>query len=365
MKIFLFFTYVILFSEIVLFVGADEFEEEIKVSLIKAEQALIQDTEFSYNRVIKSELPIQTDLYTMAHFLMYSDKFTQPFPHKLRQNIEQYFIKDQDNALVPWRIEGCLFPKVIIGLKTEEQLDSRKQMIITQLAWGQKYFNQDVFNECFSVHIDRTYGSNANTIPVGQEFTCVASIENIAKYFYALLRYDYNLKPWNAFLIMPSIKMLNDFHPADDWPYMWRTFIEEPWIIYVKKMTSNKIKVWPGELEVVSDQLYQRVCEALRKKYYNNQKSQHQLKDDVFVETFNGDLLAALVLIGDADDPNLKPLVQRLIQIQKPDGHWGHDGYGKNGIAYNGGFVWASPTYGNHWGLYCYLHRDDKDSLCF
>ena len=340
-------------------------KDQITVAMKKAEKALIKDSRESYNRVVNSDFPIQTDLYTLSHLLMCEDKFFNRAPSALCDKIVKYFEKDKDNPYAAWRIEGCVFPKVVIGLHKYSEEKILDKLISTQCEWGRKHFRNKVFGECFSVYVDRVYGSTNKIVPADKEFACVHSDENNAKYFYGLIKMKYKFYPWNAILIMPSKEKLNKHYPRTvHYPYTWRAIIDDIWILYVKKLTSNKLQVMPSELNIVSDKLEEAIKKKISSMYLKILSSDTDaLSNGEYAELMNGHFLAALIILGYGKDPELVPHIKRLLYIQKADGHWGNEKYGKNGIALNGGNTWTSATFWAHWGLYCYLNQDELKPL--
>ena len=356
-----FILFVVLYTSISsLAYSEDVLIKKIKKSMLKAEIAITRDAHQSMRRVNSKKIPIQTDLYTLSHYLMCS-KYFKKNNKKLNQEIIQYFNQYPNEANIPWKIEGCLFPKVIVGLSKRGQRNTLIKMVSSQMAWTKNNFSEPFFRECFSNEIDRTYGKNEDFIPSGKNYTCMDSVENLSKYLYAFSKSRIKFYPWGSFDIRPSINQLNQFEPSSvKWPISWRDSIEECWIIYIKNMTSNELLIWPNKIKIVGDPLYQKVVRKMENimTMFKEKKGEKQS-----IQRFNGHILAALILLGYGEDPVLKDYIEKLIRIQKRDGHWGNTYYPDQPYAANGGNTWTSPTFWSYWGLYCYTNQNQDKKI--
>lgn len=338
-------------------------KEEIETSMLKAESILTLDAEIAIDRLMNDDQSIQTDYYTLSHYLICQKYFKQP-DSSLIKSIINFFLRERKEGDVPWQIEGCLLPKVLIGLRNFDKQSLIQKMLNENFAWGIQHYSDQTFQECFSIYVDRVYGRNYQIIPANREYICVDSIENIVKFLYAYIVGEYRFSVFDAALAFNGIDAIKKFKIVDaGWPYTWRDSIEEVWLIYTRKLTNNKISVLGSDYTVVQDSKVKQIYIKFEKMLKNIIQNEPKMNDDKFTQAFHGHFIASCVLLGLSNryKEEFDVLVTRLISVQKADGHWGDARQYSDGIVYNGGNVWSSPTFWNIWGLYCYMNYSDSE----
>ncbi len=262
-------------------------------------------------KTLKTGKMIESQLYDLAHFLIFHPQLGFTKDDKLVQDVAKYFLDTRESdGTWKWHNEGCLLPKVLAGLYLSGQSKESKffqKNIERILHQKDKEYQGRGWGECQSAAVIQSWGPNIkyDVCSTGQ-----VNLEKTMKHLF-LFETIGDRKP--VLSLFPKYSLLSHWGIA---PKKDMFHIEDiSWVVFTYFMKNKQ------ERKVYEDIFKAGVVEIKRAFRHFDDPDHYatELRDNTFIVC---DGLHAYALFNPKYDKLMDKITHFILHSQKPNGKW-------------------------------------------